>query len=86
MALTNFEKDYIAGIVSNLPRSSPAMVTATQGTEAQRKTLIAEHIAANGALDAVAADIAACDLESTAIAARKAALETKLAAMETYGA
>ena len=85
MALTNFEKDYIAGIVSNLPRSSPAMVTATQGTEAQRKALIAEHIA-SGALDAVAADIAACDLESTSIAARKAALETKLAAMQTYGA
>lgn len=83
MALTQFEKEYIVDMMDRMPRSSPDFETATQGTEAERKTMIADHIA-NGALDTVAADIAACDVESAAVAARKAALETKLAAMQVY--
>ena len=51
MALTQFEKDYIRDMVGPLGQGSPDFETATQGTEAERKTMIAAHIAADGSLE-----------------------------------
>lgn len=93
MALTQFEKDCIAEIVAPMTgRRAPnklteeqetTLQTATQGTEAERKTMVTDHITNEG-LDAVAAEIEGCDTQTAAVAAHKTVLETKLAAMQAY--
>ena len=93
MALTDFEKDCIQEMVAPLTgqrapgrptqEQQDTLETATQGTEAERQTLITDYINDEG-LDAVAAQIAGCDEETTAIAALKVDLEAKQTAMQSY--
>ena len=93
MALTQFEKDCIAEMVAPLtgrraphrltPEQQDTLETATQGDEAERRTMVTDYINDEG-LDVVASEIASCDNQTAAIVTRKAELEAKQTAMEDY--
>ena len=93
MALTQFEKDCIAEMVTPLTgkraptrltqEQEDTLETATQGDEAERKTMIADYITDEG-LATVADAITSCDTQTAALAKLKAELEAKETAMRAY--